>query len=915
MTSFLQEVAHSVCAENRKIENYIFVLPSKRAGNFLKAALVREIGKTIFAPKVYSVEEFIQRIAGQESSSRINLLFTLYETYLELTEDEPESYESFATWGNTLLQDIMEIDRYLIPPEKVFTYLSAIQEMNHWAVAPEKTAQISGYLKFWELLHPIYERFTSKLIEKGEGHQGLIYKLATEHIDSYLEESKGYRHIFAGFNALNQAESQIIQTILSASDADIYWDTDPYFLDDPIHDAGYFMRQYFSSWPYYRNHSPKGSKSNFLKKKNIQIVGIPKQVTQAKYVGSIIKELQQNNPDELNRTALILGDENLLNPVIHALPNSLDEVNITMGYPLGQTVAATLIIKWLDLFINHDDQGWYHKSFLDFLSHPAIQGLLHTEEENLAFTLREKLVKSNAIFITFEMLRKSLPKGGKVMEILFQKKSKPLEFIEDALALMANLRLSNSEGKSSISLQAYVQTEKVLHELKDAIEVFPYVSNLKSMKGLLLELMTSKSLDLVGNPTSGLQIMGMLEGRNLDFNTVIITSVNEGILPAGKTVNSFIPFDVKRELGLPTYKEKDAVYTYHFYRILQRAENIVLCYNTEPDVLEGGEKSRLINQLTTDPNIAPFIKQKIASPRVPLKTIKSLSISKDDHVMGKISELAKRGFSPTALSDYIRDPLTFFKRHLLGIDDPDDVEETLEARTIGTIVHECLEVLYQPFVGSILTADSLNEQRKKVKPLVRSLMSEHYPDQRSIHGKNLIAFEVIVKYIDRFIVQEMEESKKHQIRIVALETRMRCPYPIPSLDQEIYLKGTVDRIDEYDGQLRILDYKTGTVKTSEVEVIDWESIIEDKKHNKALQLLCYALLYSKNNPFKGILAGIISIKNLRQGAVTFAKKDSSRARIKDTLITPEVIEIFEEHLHTLLSEICNPLLPLEEKDV
>ena len=247
--------------------------------------------------------------------------------------------------------------------------------------------------------------------------------------------------------------------------------------------------------------------------------------------------------------------------------------------------------------------------------------------------------------------------------------------------------------------------------------------------------------------------------------------------------DSFIPFDVKRELGLPTYKEKDAVYTYHFYRILQRAQNIILCYNTEPDVLEGGEKSRLIHQLTTDVNLAPFITQTIASPKVPLKTTETLTISKDPYIMERISELAKRGFSPTALSDYIRDPQTFFKRHIMGIDDPDDVEETLQSRTIGIIIHESLETLYKPFIGSILKAEELNEQRKKIKPLVKSLMAEHYPDQNTIQGKNLIAFEVIAKYIDRLIINEIEASREHKIRILALETRMTCLYPVPNLQQ------------------------------------------------------------------------------------------------------------------------------------
>ena len=336
-------------------------------------------------------------------------------------------------------------------------------------------------------------------------------------------------------------------------------------------------------------------------------------------------------------------------------------------------------------------------------------------------------------------------------------------------------------------------------------------------------------------------------------------------------------------------------------------------YNTEPDVLEGGEKSRLIHQLISDPNLAPFITQIIASPKVPLKSAQTLSIPKDDYLMDKIFELAKRGFSPTALSDYIRDPLTFFKRHLLKLDDPDAVEETLEARTFGTIVHECLETLYKPFIGSVLTAEKLKQQREKVKSLVRNLMAKHYPEQNNIQGKNLIAFEVIVKYIDRFLAMELEECKHHSIRIIALEAKMRCPYTIPSLKHEINIKGTVDRIDEYDGQLRILDYKTGAVKASEVEVVGWESLIKEKDKSKAFQLLCYAFLQYRQESFTGIQAGIIPIKSIKQGVVTFAKKESSRARSKEVLITPEVIGVFEEQLNTLLSEIFNPMLPFEQE--
>ncbi len=911
MSSFLQEVAKEVCREQRNLEDYIFVLPSKRAGNFLKSSLAREARKTLFAPQVFSVEGFIKEISGQKSASRISLLFTLYEAYLEITPDEPEDYETYVQWASTLLQDFMEIDRFLVPPNTVFSYLSAIQEVNHWAVAPEKTPMIKGYLRFWELLQPLYDRFTSKLVAKGEGHQGLLYKLAVEKLPAYLEETKGKRFVFAGFNALNQAESEIIQSILREADADIYWDTDPYFIKDPIHDAGLFIRRYFKEWPYYSSHDPKGPQPNFLNEKEIRIVGIPKQVSQAKYVGNILAELQSDSPASLDSTALILADENLLNPILHALPADINPVNITMGYPLAETTAAGLFIQWLDLFIAQDKAGWYFQRFLEFLTHPTLQDLLTDTHGNEAAILRAQLIKNNTIFVNFSELEKLSLRHVTILAILFAQKKQPIEFLNDGLALLSEIR--EKGDIDLISMQGYLLMEEVLLELKASIRAFPHLRDLKALRGLLLELLGSKTIDFVGNPTRGLQIMGMLESRNLDFETVIITSVNEGILPSGKTVNSFIPFDVKRELGLPTYKEKDAVYTYHFYRILQRAKKIILCYNTEPDVLEGGEVSRLLYQLTTDPNTVPFVKREIATPKVPLIKKTAVVVPKDPVILDGIAALGKKGFSPTALTDYVRDPLTFLKKHILGVQEPDEVEESLEARTFGIIVHNALEVLYKPFLGKLLTPEVLENQRKKLKPLVLSLMSELYPGRAALSGKNLIASEVITKYLDRFIELEIEQSKQHEIRILALEKRLQTRYPVSGLEQQINLKGTIDRIDECDGQIRIFDYKTGTVKASEVETVEWESLIQEKEQSKAFQLLFYALLFDRDNPVDRIQAGIIPIKNPKSGPVNFAKKEKRNSRTKDSWITKQVIQDFEDQLHCLIREICDPEIPLTEK--
>ena len=913
MSSFLKEVAQEVCKGQDNLEHHLFVLPSKRAGNFLKTCLAKEMGKTIFAPEVYGIEEFVEKVSGQASASKISLLFTLYEAYLDITPNDPEPYESFTQWGNTLLQDFMEIDRYLVPPEKVFSYLSAVQEMNHWAVAPEKTTMVQNYLDFWEQLHPLYSRFSEKLTEKGEGHQGLLYKQAVQKLPAYLQKTKEKRFVFAGFNALNTAESRIIQQILQEADADIFWDSDPYFIEDDIHDAGLFIREYFAHWPYYNARPPKGPRANFIQQKKIRIVGVPKQVSQAKYVGNILREMQLNASGELDNTALILGDEKLLNPILNALPSSLSPVNITMGYPLGETTIAGLFLQWMDLFISQDREGWYFQYFTEFLVHPEIQLLFTGSGENEATLIREKVITNNSLFIRIEDLNRLGLKNKEIIEILFSEKRDPIKFLQDGQALLKVLRNRKEADTDPITVQESVLLSQVLQELDKMLQLFPYIKDIKALKGLFLEQLRTKNLDFIGSPSQGLQIMGMLESRNLDFDTVIITSVNEGILPAGKTVNSFIPFDIKREMGLPTYKEKDAVYTYHFYRILQRAKNIILCYNTEPDVLEGGEKSRLIYQLTTDPNIASYISEEIATPRVPLKKKSPLLIPKDDWVLEKISELAKRGFSPTALTDYIRDPLVFFKKHILNVDDPEEVEESLEARTFGILIHQALESLYSPLLEQVLTPEALGAQKKKIKPLIVKLVSELYPGQTALKGKNLIACEVIIKYLQRFLDLEIEQSKGHTIRLLALEKRIKQEYPISGIKKQITLKGTVDRVDEFDGQVRILDYKTGSVKATEVEIASWDSLIQEKDKNKAFQLLCYALLYSREREVEPLQAGIISIKSPQGGPVRFAIKPAPRSKAKDPVISQEVLQQFEVQLQALIKEICDPNIPFTEK--
>ncbi|MGB7393583.1 MAG: PD-(D/E)XK nuclease family protein, partial [Pricia sp.] len=364
MQSFLEEVVEKVKAKHGSFENLVFVLPSKRAGSFLKNYLARSAGRTFFAPEIYSIESFIEKISGLAYASGTQQLFTLYQTYLAQNPVPRDNFHTFSKWGQTLLQDFNEIDRYLINAGKLFDNLSAIQEVEHWSLQSEKTQMMQDYLSFWNNLESLYSDFNQTLLNQGLGHQGLVYRTACEKLNEYLEMHPDRTFVFLGFNALNTAESQLVQRILDMVPSDIYWDIDSYFLEDPVHDAGLFIRHHLKNWPYLKENGLKGKSSNYLSQKNIKIVGVPKNVSQAKYTSQLLEDLHAQHPEQLKNTAVVLGEETLLNPLLNSVPETLDRVNITMGYPLNKTPLASFFDQLMALYIQRNDQGWFYSDLL-----------------------------------------------------------------------------------------------------------------------------------------------------------------------------------------------------------------------------------------------------------------------------------------------------------------------------------------------------------------------------------------------------------------------------------------------------------------------------------------------------------------------------------------------------------------------
>ncbi|WP_142784707.1 PD-(D/E)XK nuclease family protein [Changchengzhania lutea] len=919
MTNFIYDVLLDLQKSDTNLSQLTFVLPSKRAGVFLRHQLSKVNNRTIFAPKIISIEAFVEELAQIKTISNTELLFEFYSIYSNLTNPgSTDNFDTFSKWAQILLQDFNEIDRYLIPQKQIFDYLSAIQDINHWSVAEPKTEFVANYLIFWNKLHQYYDALKDHLLNQKKGYQGLIYREAVENLGSYIHNNPEKQHVFLGFNALNTAEETIIQELLQHGLAKIYWDIDAHFMKNSEHDAALFTRHHKVHWPYFKSHPFHWITDNYLKKKHISVYGIPKNIGQAKCIGSILKNIKQDT-GTLQKTAVVLGDENLLIPVLNSLPQQIDALNITMGFPLKSIPLASLFEELFTLH-KHTKNPFYFKDVINIVSHQFVRPLFIINDIDYAALIIETIERNNLIYLTSERLKEiAQTHTNTIIDVLFSNwKGSISNVLQNCtqLILLIKKYLSLKKASNVLALEYLFRFNELFNEITLLNIRYKHIKNLTTLYTIYKELLSSETLDFQGEPLQGLQIMGMLESRVLDFETVIISSVNEGVLPSGKSNNSFIPFDVKIENNLPTYKEKDAVYTYHFYRLLQRAKNVYILYNTEADVLTGGEKSRFIRQLELE-NIHDLHHQ-IITPQVPIIDNAPNIIYKTNGLHLELKEVASKGFSPSSLTNYIRNPIGFYYQKILKIKEHDDVEETVAANTLGTVVHNTLEDFYKPIIDSYLSIDAIKNMKLQIDKRVTYHFKAIYKEGDITKGKNLIIFEIAKRYISNFLDSEIASLHAgNTIKIIGIELENTVAIDIPELDYTVKLTGKIDRVDEFNGVTRIIDYKSGRVNQGDVELVHWEDITTDyKKHSKSFQVLMYAYMMSLSNDIKlPVEAGIISFKNLNSGFLKFAKKESPKSHKKESLITQDTLNRFTQELKRLIMEICNLNIPFEEKNI
>ncbi len=911
MESFIREVLLNLKKADTPLSEIVFILPSKRAGSYLIKELASISEKTIFTPIIYSVEEFTEEISGLQSIDNTISLFEFYAIYKECTpKEDVEEFDIFITWAQSLIQDFNEIDRYLIDHKPFFDYLSGIQDINHWYLKEEKTDLIKRYLRFWKNLPSYYQALSKSLISKGKGYQGLIYRKASENIRDYIGRNK-QKHVFIGFNALNSAEQMIIQELLENEQAEVFWDMDKEFYNDPFHAASIFLRDYLKNWKFYKNEPYQGFTENYTKEKNIEIIGVPKNIGQAKYLGDLLTGMDQ---EQLENTAIVLGEEELLLPVLNSLPSEVGELNITMGFPIKNAPFNSLFENLFQLHIKNVNE-YYYKDVISILNHPSLNPLLGPYADKLI----AKINSENRVYLKYEEILNAFPEDRKELVIgCFQpKKDSVAALISAFQQIIQVLKDFLKKEEDKVGLEFLYHFHVIFNKLTTLNDDFPHLETIKSLYNFYRELLTTETLDFQGKPFKGLQLMGMLESRALDFENVIITSLNEGVLPAGKSDNSFIPYDLKKEYKLPTYREKDAVYTYHFYRLLQRAKNVYLLYNTEAEGLNSGEKSRFLTQLEIEMQPAHNLKKVLISPKVPQVKIELKEVKKTPEMMERIKSLAISGFSPSALTTYIRNPLDFYHQYVLGVRDQEEVEETVAFNTLGTVVHNALENLYKNHEGELLTEELIQKFIKQADTQITAEFSETYSKLPLDKGKNLLIFEVAKRYLHNFLRFELKRIKEgEEIEIVQIEKDLKVELPINKLPFSVYLRGKVDRVEKSNGIHRIMDYKTGKVEDRNLNVTEWEEITKDyDNYSKSFQVLTYASLIALQKDLKfPAEAGIVSFKNLKSGFLKFEKKVAG-TRKKDSMITEETLDLFQTELKKLIMEICDPEVPFVEKEI
>jgi hypothetical protein len=939
MKYFLEEIAENLLERfSNDLGDVTIVFPNKRAGLFFNKALSERVKKPLWSPEIQSIEEFIYSLHGKKPADRLTLILILYKAY-QKTTGASETFDRFYFWGEMMLNDFNDIDRYLVDPGNIFPVIKNLKEIdatfpfltdeqkkfigNFWgSIAGEPADHKEGFLRFWRMLPQIYKTYNEMLDEKGYCYPGEIYLQVANRIKNDKLRWEGKQLVFVGFNALNAAEELIIKWFISNEKAMIFWDTDSWYLDNAWHEAGTFHRDYLKD-KVLGNTFPKRLPSSLAgTKQSIEIVSTSSASSQAQWTAHKIRELKDKGMlEHPEKTVIVLPDESMITTLLFALPPEAGSVNITVAYPVKIVSLFSFFELVLELHENERSSSngtWYsHVQALPLLSHPVVMEQMGETANAIASEIRDL----NSIYIPAG----KLSAGGLLSEI-FKPVGNPggiMDYLTELLVSTVTPELPDGYGH-----EFHYYFFKLFNRINVTFSGENTEITFTLLKKLFRQFSRMERISFSGEPLQGLQIMGILETRNLDFDNVIILDANEGVLPGAAGHNSFIPYNVRRAFRLPNFEHDGSILAYLFYRLLQRSENVWIVYNTEEAGQSKGEPSRFIQQLKFDPGFK--IKERVLVQHLGVRTEPELEIKKSPEVNNHLRRYLsapgneEKHLSPSAITTWLDCPVSFYFKYILGARELQEVNPDFDSLLFGNILHKAMEELYSPYVGENegwITPEIIARLRERTGESVRQSFTVHFGlrDSRDFHfhGRNILGRELIILMINRILAID---EKLVPFRILGTEVPINYQVPVTLKDgnYRLNVRGIIDRIEEKDGQVRIIDYKSGR-DSGRFESVDALFGVNDKKRNKAVfQTLFYSLVLAEQGTYPGpVIPCLYNVREIFNEDFNPVIRIGAGGGIKQTdsqQLASEILPAFQNNLNSLLQEIFDPDIPFRHRE-
>jgi len=930
MKSFLSHIADQITLEDiPHLADWCYVFPSKRSGIFYADILQKKFkGHVYWSPEILGIEDFVYKNTDRIPSDDISLVFKLYKVYKVL---EPNlDFEKFYSWGEILLSDFDEIDRNLVNSKELYEGLKDFTQIEETFGDSEEVLKAYGefiqlfsdnpetelirrFTRNWRKIYQVYKRFNEAIETDNSWYKGKLFKKLAEDMsgDSYALPYK--KVIFAGFNALSRSEEQIILTLLENGTGEIYWDSDKLYMANDLEEAGYFLRNYKKRWKYTGVHWVE---TNMLEDdKEIQFIGCPKLVTQSKFAGKIVKEndLSTSGTD----TALVLSDENMLIPVLHSV--NTPEVNVTMGYPFRNTSLyqfITEVIRLQQEGVQRSDDTYSGDQVLVLLKNTLVSPVFTQKSERIASWIRKEKMRRVS---SAELLKLC---GDSWLKLIFLSTDDAFRLLDNVSQFLVKLfyflKDSAQAEENLTSTEIVYHGVKNLQRFSENLRDQEFRPSLRFLSKLFQESFRSLKIPFSGEPLAGLQIMGFLETRALDFKNVVILGANENKIPRTTLGQTYIPYIARKAFGLPTFEEQEAIYAYHFKRLIQRAEKVYIIYDTEVGVDGSGEKSRFLRQLLyrtrSSKSKLKVVEKTVIVPFSSPEDPKAITITKTDDVLARLDRFVSTGqedhpvLSPTALVTYIDCKLRFYLRYVARVPEVEAGMEEIDRRVFGQILHLALEKVYKPYVGMILEEENLREMARKdsIQQAVRTALEELSLIRKGygLGGKDLLMESVIRRLILKVLEKDMQSAP---IELIDVEKRLRVDIKL-SNGIKVSLGGVVDRIDRIqhgsEDFVRVIDYKSGKVDMlgpTKANIEDPEEYLqpyfEDGRYRSGFQAYYYTALMRGMNGNSTYKSAIYELRKMSSG-MRYLRSGKEIPR--------ELLESFSRKTRKLVEEIYNP---------